>query len=129
MEKNIKAFIIDDSLIVRNGLIDLLSQIEGIEIIGQAQDVREAIDSIQELKPDLVTLDIIMPGGSGIDVLRHIKKEQPSTVVIILTNFPYPPYRQEYMDEGADFFFNKSTEFGKVIDICKRLVQDSCSKH
>ena len=54
------------------------------------------------------------------------KKEQPSTVVIILTNYPYPPYRQEYMDEGADFFFNKSTEFGKIVDVCKRLVQDSC---
>jgi DNA-binding NarL/FixJ family response regulator len=125
MEKIIKTFIADDSLNVRNGLIALLSQIEGIEIIGQAQNVHEAIDSIREVKPDVVILDIKMPGGSGVDVLRHIKKEQPSTVVIILTNYPYPQYRQECMDEEADFFFDKAIEIGKAVEVCKRLVQSS----
>ena len=126
MKKIIKAFIADDHLHVRNGLIAMLSQIEGIEVTGQAKDVHEAIESIEALKPDVVILDIRMPGGSGIDVLKFVKKERPSTVVIILTNYPYPPYRQEYMDEGADFFFNKSTEFGRIVDVCKQLVQDSC---
>jgi Response regulator containing a CheY-like receiver domain and an HTH DNA-binding domain len=64
-----------------------------------------------------------MPGGSGVDVLKYIKKEQPSTVVIILTNYPYPQYRQECMDEGANFFFDKSIELAKVIDVCRGLVQ------
>jgi DNA-binding NarL/FixJ family response regulator len=125
MEKIIKAFIVDDSLNVRKGLIVMLSQIEGIEITGQAENVHDAIDSIQALKPDVVILDIKMPGGSGVDVLRYIKKEQPSTVVIILTNYPYPQYRQECMDEKADFFFDKSIESEKVIEICKRLVRSS----
>ncbi len=125
MEKTIKTFIVDDSLNVRRGLIAMLYQIEGIEVTGQAENVNDAIASIEYLKPDLVILDIKMPGGSGIDVLKFIKKEHPSTVVIILTNYPFPQYRQECMNEKADFFFDKSIEFEKVIDVCKGLVKYS----
>jgi Response regulator containing a CheY-like receiver domain and an HTH DNA-binding domain len=125
MEKIIKIFIADDSFNVRKGLIAMLSRVEGIQITGQAQNVHEAIGSIQALKPDVVILDIKMPGGSGVDVLKYIKKEQPSTVVIILTNCPYPQYRQECMDKGANFFFDKSIELAKVIDVCRGLVQGS----
>ena len=117
--------IADDSTPVRERLKAMLSKVEDIETIGQAQDVGEAINSIEELKPDAVILDIQMPGGSGIEVLKHIKKEQPATVVIILTNYPYPQYRQECMDEGADFFFDKSLEFGRVIEVCKELARCS----
>ncbi|MGB7290677.1 MAG: response regulator transcription factor [Thermodesulfobacteriota bacterium] len=120
-----KLVIADDSSVVRERLIAMLSKLEEIESIGQAQDVGEAINSIEELKPDAVILDIQMPGGSGIEVLKHIKKEQPATVVIILTNYPYPQYRQECMDEGADFFFDKSLEFGRAIEVCKGLARCS----
>jgi DNA-binding NarL/FixJ family response regulator len=117
-----KVFIADDSPVVYERLMAMLSNLKGIETIGQAHDVSEAINSIEELKPDAVILDIQMPGGSGIDVLRHIKKEQPATVVIILTNYPYPQYRQRCMDEGADFFFDKSTEFSEITETFKRLL-------
>jgi DNA-binding NarL/FixJ family response regulator len=117
-----KVFIADDSPIVYERLIAMLSNLKEIETIGQAHDVSGAINSIEELKPDAVILDIQMPGGSGIDVLRHIKKEQPATVVIILTNYPYPQYRQRCMDEGADFFFDKSTEFNEITKTFKRLL-------
>ena len=120
-----KVLIADDSTPVRERLKAMLSKVEDIETIGQAQDVGEAINSIEELKPDAVILDIQMPGGSGIEVLKHIKKEQPATVVIILTNYPYPQYRQECMDEGADFFFDKSLEFGRAIEVCKELAKNS----
>jgi DNA-binding NarL/FixJ family response regulator len=123
MEKSIKAFIADDSFNVRKGLIAMLSQVNGIDVIGQAENVDEAIDSIRMLKPDVIILDIKMPGGSGVDVLKYVKKERPSTVIIILTNYPYPQYREECMDEGADFFFDKSIEFEKVIEVCKQLVE------
>jgi DNA-binding NarL/FixJ family response regulator len=127
MGKIIKTFIVDDSLNVRNGLAVLLSQIEGIEVIGEAEEVREAMESIRRLKPDVVILDIRMPGGSGIDVLRFVKREHPATVVVILTNYPFPTYRQKCMNEGADFFFDKSIEFGMVVEVCKGLVQVSCA--
>ena len=118
-----KLFIADDSSAVRARLIAMLSNLEKIESIGEAQDVAGAISSIGELKPDAVILDIQMPGGSGIDVLKHVKKEQPATVVIILTNYPYSQYRRECMEGGADYFFDKSLEFNRAIEVCKGLAR------
>ena len=62
----IKVFIADDSLIVREHLVTMLDELAGIEIVGQAGTVTEAISAIRNLQPDVVILDIRMPGGSGL---------------------------------------------------------------
>ena len=122
-----RLFIADDSEILRVRLVDMLSEIEGIEIIGQAQESLDAIESIQKLNPHVVILDIRMPRINGIKVLEAIKKDDHSPTVIIFTNYPYPQYRKKCMDLGADFFFDKSTEFEKLIDTVKYLTHD-CSQ-
>ena len=122
-----RLFIADDSEILRVRLIDMLSEIEGIEIIGQAQESLDAIKSIQELNPHVVILDIRMPRINGIKVLEAIKKDDESPTVIIFTNYLYPQYRKKCMDLGADFFFDKSTEFEKLFDTVKYLVHN-CSQ-
>ena len=122
-----RLFIADDSEIRRVRLIDMLSEIEGIEIVGQAQGSLEAIESIQKLNPLVVILDIRMPRINGIKVLEALKKDDGSPTVIIFTNYPYPQYRKRCMDLGADFFFDKSTEFEKLIDTVKYLVRN-CSQ-
>ena len=122
-----RLFIADDSEILRVRLIDMLSEIEGIEIIGQAQESLDTIESIQELNPHVVILDIRTPRINGVKVLEAIKKDDESPTVIIFTNYPYPQYRKRCMDLGADFFFNKSTEFEKLFDTVKYLVHN-CSQ-
>jgi len=112
-----KVFIADDSLEIRNRIITMLSDLETVDMIGEAENVEDAIKSIREIKPDVVILDIRMPGGSGIDVLENIDKRNRVPVVIMLTNYPYPQYRKKCMDAGADFFFDKSGEFEKVIEV------------
>jgi DNA-binding NarL/FixJ family response regulator len=111
---NIKVFIADDSLIVREHLVTMFDELAGIEIVGQATQVVEAINAIQKLQPDVVILDIRMPGGSGIDVLETIKQDVLAPIVIILTNYPYPGYQQKCLQAGADFFLDKSTEFDQI---------------
>lgn len=123
--RKIKLFIADDSLIVRERLVMMLDELAEIEIVGQAEDVTGAIDAIGTLKPDVVILDIRMPGGSGLDVLQHIKQNEPAPMVIILTNYPYPGYRQKCLQAGADFFLDKSTEFDQIPELFERLKQDS----
>jgi DNA-binding NarL/FixJ family response regulator len=116
-----KVFIADDSPIIRERLKAMLSEVPQVEISGQAQDVPEAIKSIQELKPDVVILDIRMPGGSGIEVLKSIKEDLPDIKVIVFTNYPYPQYRKKCMESGADFFFAKSTPFEEVVNAINEL--------
>ena len=112
-----KVFIADDSAEVRERIVDMISEAESIEIVGQAESVPDAIGAIRQLKPDVVILDIRMPGGCGIDVLKTIEKNGGIPVVIMLTNYPYPQYRKKCFDAGADFFFDKSSEFEKVINV------------
>ena len=102
----------------------MLSEVPEVENVGQSGKPVEAIKSIQSLNPDVAILDIRMPGGSGIDVLKYIKKDNPDIIVIMLTNYPYPQYRKKCVERGADYFFDKSTEFEKVIDVLKQLIQD-----
>jgi DNA-binding NarL/FixJ family response regulator len=116
-----KVFIADDSLVLRERLEEMLSELPGVEIMGYAQDVPGALTSIKTLQPDVVILDIRMPGGSGVDVLQDIKRDRQTPVIIVLTNYPYPQYRKKCMDLGADFFFDKSTEFEKVTAVFKEL--------
>jgi DNA-binding NarL/FixJ family response regulator len=110
----ITVFIADDSRIVRERLVTMLDELAEVEIVGQAENVAEAISAIRIVKPDVVILDIRMPGGSGIDVLQEIKQDEVAPMIIMLTNYPYPAYRQKCLQAGADFFLDKSTEFDQI---------------
>ena len=116
-----KVFIADDSKVLRERLTEMLSDVPGLEIVGCAQDVSEALSHIKKLNPDVVILDIRMPGGSGMDVLQDIKREHHAPTVIMLTNYPYPQYRKKCLGLGADYFFDKSTEFEKMTELVKQI--------
>src|SRR5687767_12908554 len=88
-------FIVDDSPVVRDRLVAMISELPEVEVVGQADIAFEAINSIRRLRPLVVVLDISMPGGSGMYVLESIKKEQPNPLVIMLTNFASDQYRQK----------------------------------
>lgn len=119
MEK-LKVFVADDSPIIRERLVEMLSQIRDIEIIGQTGDGIEAQTLILKMYPDVVIMDIQMPGKNGIKVLRCIKKAKPYIKVIIITNYPFYVYKKVCMEEGADFFFDKSGSLKAIIDVLER---------
>jgi len=99
----------------------MLSELENVEIVGQSGDPDEAEAEIRRLSPDVVVMDIKLPGRNGIEVLRDIKKEVRSPLVIMLTNYPYAQYRRECSDAGADYFLYKATEFERINDILRQL--------
>jgi len=115
-----KVFIADGSSLLRRQLVELLCELEGLEVIGQARDAHETLSAIRALKPDVVTLDVQMPGGSGIDVLKKIRQDDPALVVIMLTNHASTPYRKKCLQAGADFFVDKAFGINEV----KQIVQD-----
>ena len=118
-----RVFIADDSAVVVERLADLLEEVPGTQLVGQAGDVPGAVSGIQQMKPDALILDLQMPGGSGLDVLRAIRTNYPRLYVLICTNYPYPQYREVCMTAGADFFLDKSTEFGKIPAILRELIR------
>jgi len=125
----VNVLIADDSMMVCSRLRDLLSAIRGVAVSGEAHSANEALDFIQENSPDIVILDIQMPGGSGFPVLQRTKTDLPGTIVIILTNYPYPQYKKKYLEAGADYFFDKSTEFEKLVDLIRQLSDGQLSQH
>jgi DNA-binding NarL/FixJ family response regulator len=116
-----KVLIADDSEIVRERLAYLLDDVAGVEIVGQAEDAVEGSNLAEALKPDVAILDVRMPRGSGVDVLRAIKQDNPAATVIILTNFVDPEARQLCMAQGADYFFDKSIEIDKAVQVLREL--------
>jgi DNA-binding NarL/FixJ family response regulator len=116
----------DDSEILRVRMHEALSEIEGVVVVGEGGEATEIIEVVERLKPDLITLDIQMPEGNGIEALEIIKKMHNPPIVIIFTNYPYLQYRKRCLDAGADFFFYKSLEFDKLIDTVRDLV--SCGR-
>lgn len=90
----LRVLIVDDHGIVRAGVRSLLESQPDIEVIGEAAGGEEAIEKSRQLKPDVVLMDIAMPGMNGIEATRGIKKERPDTIVLVLT-----------MHDDAEFFF------------------------
>jgi len=114
-------FIVDDSPVVRERLARMIGELPGIDIVGQAEIAFEALNAIRKLRPAVVVLDISMPGSSGIYVLETLKREEPCPMVIMLTNFSHDQYRRKCLQLGADYFFDKTSEFEKVIDVLREL--------
>ncbi len=120
--------VVDDSAATRERLVDMVSQLEGIEVALQAQNGLEALSHVNEFAPDVVIMDIRMPGTSGINVLARIKEGRPRPVVIMLTNYTYPQYRQVCVKLGADYFLDKTTEFERIPRILADLINNTMKR-
>ena len=117
----LKVVLVDDSKIVRERIFDLVTEVSGVNVVGEAGNSIDAIECVKKLQPDVVILDIKMPGDSGVEVLKKIKLSHPSLIVIMLTNYPLPQYKEKCMEYGAEYFLNKSDEFEKLTDIKKSI--------
>ena len=123
MEPVLSVFVTDDSAPVRERLAALISDMQAVELVGQAGDPYEALEVIQRLRPQVVILDIRMTGCNGFRVLEIIKRDMADTVVIMLTAFPFPQYRRKCLDAGAAYFFDKATEFHLIGEALEQLQQ------
>ncbi|MFZ0132212.1 MAG: response regulator transcription factor [Desulfobacterales bacterium] len=112
-----RVLIVDDAKQVRERLISLLSEYPEIRVVGQASNAKEALKALDHETPDTVILDIRLPGKNGIELLKEIKSAHRAVTVIMLTNYDFEHYRQQSLQLGADYFFNKTLELEKVVEI------------
>ncbi|SFH58039.1 DNA-binding response regulator, NarL/FixJ family, contains REC and HTH domains [Tindallia magadiensis] len=112
----IKVLIADDHSLVRQGLIQIISLEDDIEVVGEASDGEECVQKVKETKPDVVLLDINMPNVNGIKALRKIKDLDKSIKVIILTFHEEIEYLFETFNLGANGYIVKDAESRILID-------------
>jgi DNA-binding NarL/FixJ family response regulator len=112
----LKVFIADDSVVVRGKLKEALEELGSMKVVGESGDAEQAIAEIRRLDPQVVIIDIRMPGGGGLPVLKDLKARTPSRIAIILTSFPFPQYRETYLAAGADYFFDKTKDIQQMTD-------------
>jgi two-component system, NarL family, response regulator DesR len=118
--KVLRVVIADDTAAIRDSMSNLIGRLADVAIVGMAKTGTEALEMIQTLKPDIATLDIRMPGLSGIKVLEAISREQLSVEVIMLTGLEEAEYKKKCLSLGAKHFFHKAMEFECVVDVLKQ---------
>ena len=118
-----KILIVDDSELIRQRLVEMIGEIDQTEVIGLAGNAEEAYSYYNGSCPDVIILDIHLPGENGIRILERIKKKNKEVKIIILTNFPYPQYKRKCMELGADYFVDKSERFELIHEILMEINQ------
>lgn len=104
----VKVLIVDDQTMFRELLARLISQESRFEIVGTAGDGREALQSFTDVKPDLVVLDLMLPGLNGIDLLRQFLRERPEVRVLVISGHPSEETVRGVLKAGAHGFIEKN---------------------
>jgi len=122
-KRPIRVLIVDDHMMVRRGLAAVLQVSPGIELAGQAQDGREAIDQCETLQPDVVLMDLVMPGVTGPEATLAIRQRWPSIRVVALTSFEEKELVQEALRAGAISDLLKNDGAQELIDAIQEAYQ------
>lgn len=110
----LRVVIVEDHALVRAGMRALLQKIEGVEVVSDVGDGWEAVKSVQTDAPDLVLMDIAMPGLNGLDATLRIVKESPNTRVILLSMHANEEYFQQALEVGASGYLLKGAELAEL---------------
>jgi len=103
----VRVLIADDHPVVREGLVTMLSRENDIEVVGEAQNGKVAIDKARELRPDIVLMDLRMPEVDGIEAMRRIKADNPQVKFIVLTTYDNDEYIFKGIEAGARAYLLK----------------------
>ena len=117
--------LIEDNATFRQSLREILCNKFPSMIIEEAVDGREALQKIEELPPDLIFMDIRLPGENGLKLTKKIKTTYPNIIIIILTSYNIPEYRDAVHQCGANYFLVKSSSTGsQIIELVESILSD-----
>jgi NarL family two-component system response regulator LiaR len=121
--------IADDHEVVRNGIRSYLETITDFHVVGEASSGEEALSMVAELIPDIVLLDLIMPGMDGIETTRRVKQTSPRTQVVVLTSYHEDVHIFPALKAGAISYILKDMKMEKLVDVLHRAVQGEVTLH
>jgi two-component system response regulator NreC len=118
---SIRVLIVDDHAVVRSGLRRVLEAEGDIEVVGEAGDMRTAVFETRGQKPDVVLMDLVMPGGSGIEATVLVLKEAPDAKVLVLSMQDDPRYVREAFEAGASGYVLKEAADAEVVEAIREV--------
>lgn len=119
----IKILVVDDHAILRDGIRALLALQDDIEIVGEAAEGKEAIEKARELEPDVIVMDLAMPGMDGLEATRRIRKKNPSVRVLVLTQHDSKEYILSAIKAGATGYIPKRALGSELITGIRTVCQ------
>ena len=125
----VSILIVDDHEVVRNGIRSYLETIKEFDVVGEAESGEKAIKMVSELIPDIVLLDLIMPGMDGVETTRQIKKISPRTQVVVLTSYHEDVHIFPALKAGAISYILKDMKMEKLADALLRAVRHEVTLH
>jgi len=117
----LRILLVDDHEVVRVGVRALIERQPGMEVVGEASTVLEAVTQVEQLVPDVVVLDIRLPGGSGLEACKQIKALRPDTRIIVLTSYPDDQILFDAIANGADGYVLKQIGSEELIQALARV--------
>jgi len=117
----ISVVLVDDHAVVRSGLRLLLEAQDDIEVVGEAGNAKDAVFRARAFKPDVILLDVVMPGESGIEVLPRLLEESPETRVLVLSMQDDPSYVREAFAAGAQGYVLKEAADEEVVSAVREI--------
>ena len=117
----VNVLLVEDHKVVRHGT-RLYLESEGIDVIGEATNGREAVAMARDLKPDVVIMDIHLPELTGVEATRRIRHENDEIRVLVLTAYSEPSYIRALLEAGADGFVLKTAELSELLRALKEVV-------
>jgi two-component system, NarL family, response regulator NreC len=125
----IRILVVDDHAVVRSGLKLLLSAEPDLEVVGEAGNARDAVFEVRAQKPDVVLLDVVMPGESGIEAVPKLLHESPETKVLVLSMQDDPNYVREAFAAGASGYVLKEAADAEVVDAIRQVAEGGSYVH
>ena len=125
----IRVLVVDDHAIVRKGICALLSEIAGIEVVGEAADGREAIGQAERLKPDVILMDLLMPHVDGIEATRQIVSRRPGSRILVLTSFATDDKVFPAIKAGALGYLLKDSSPDDLVSAIHQIQRGESSLH
>ena len=116
-----KVFVVEDSPAVRERLVEMINDIRGMKVVGEADAYDSAVSGIMGTRPDVAILDINLARGSGIEVLARVKPQLPALRAIMLTNYDTPQHARASAAAGAEYFLDKSADFERITEILRQM--------
>lgn len=123
---NIRVLVVDDHAMVREGIRMILGAEPDVQVVGEAADGKEAIEKTRELSPDLVLMDVAMPGLGGLEATLEIRKLYPETRILVLSQYDNREYIFRFLKAGASGYILKSAA-GRELVTAVRAVHDGGS--